>query len=121
MGLIEDENGDGERDGFDESDEIADDDTVVLIDAEGNEREYVILAIFEVEDQDYAMLTPADQVEAEDSDELEVFLFEYHEDEDGTANFAGIEDEPTYEKVKAVGSTLMEQAEVDEGEGEGEE
>ena len=56
---------DDELDDLEEGDD--EDDTVILSDAEGNETEYQFLAIIEVDGESYALLTPTDTEEGEDS------------------------------------------------------
>jgi len=107
MGYDPEENGDGILESFDESEEIEDDELVPIVDDEGVERACVVLAVAEVEGQDYALLAPADQLSDEEGEDLELFLFTYEVDEDGTEVFGGIEDEDVYEKVRDYFSTLL--------------
>lgn len=95
-----------EEDPADEEDE-----TVVLTDADGNETEFVILGIVEVEGEDYALLTPSD---AEDENATEVFIFRYGEDEDGNETFSNVEDEETFGKVRATAEAMFAALENDE-------
>lgn len=104
------DNGQGHVDGFDDSDEI--DEVVIIIDEDDNEQECLILAVIEHDDgQEYALLSPVDQVEQDDGTEIELFILSIKTDENGDDSFGFIEDEEIYEAVKTVFSTLMEQAE----------
>lgn len=107
MGYDPEENGDGILEGFDESEEIEDDELVPIVDDEGVERLCVVLAVAEVEGRDYALLAPAEQLSDEEGEELELFLFTYEVDDDGTEVFGGIDDEDTYLKVRDFFSTLL--------------
>jgi hypothetical protein len=102
-------------DGLDETDALAGPDIVILEDEEGNAMDFALLAIVEVEDQDYALMTPAEQIEDDGGDSMELFLFQYDEEDDGTASFSEIDDEETYERVRDFCATLvdMEDVEVD--------
>lgn len=104
---------DEEVEGFDETDTIEDDDIVVLVDDEGNESECVMLAVIEHEGTDYAALAPVEQVCDGEAEEMEVYLLEYGEDDDGNEWFAAIDDDARYEAVRAIYASLMESAEDD--------
>lgn len=94
-----------------ENDEI---DRIVLEDDEGNELECVVLSVVEMDGTDYALVAPAESYDDESTDTLELLIFQYSEDEvEGAALFAHIEDEATYEKVKAFFAELMEGDGVD--------
>lgn len=107
-------NGEGHVDEFDESEEIDEDDRVVLVDEEGNEHVFVELAVFDFEDRMYAMLSPEDQVTADEEGELEIFLFTYDDTDDG-AIYGEIEDEETYKRVQEYCSAnLLDTGDEDE-------
>jgi hypothetical protein len=95
-------------DELDESEELEGPDIVTLEDDEGNTMEFALLAVVEVDDQDYALMTPLEQMEDEAGDSMDLFLFQYDEAEDDTASFSEIEDEATYEKVREFCSTLVD-------------
>jgi len=84
-----------------------------LEDEEGNAMDFALLAIVEVEDQDYALMTPAEQIEDDASDAMELFLFQYDEEDDGTASFSEIDDEETYERVRDFCATLVDMDDVE--------
>ncbi len=111
---IDPENGDGHVDGFDESEELAEDDLVTITDDDGTEWECAILAVVEHEGDEYALLAPVDQLEDEESDELEMFLFLYEVDDEGVQTFSYIEDDEVYEQVQQAFQVLMEQGGDDE-------
>ena len=52
-----------------------------------------------MEGDNYALLTPADA--DEDSEESEIFIFRYEQDEDGGEIFSDVDDEATFDKVRA--------------------
>ena len=113
MGIDPDENGQGHLDGFDDSEEIDEDDVVTITDEDGVERICVVLAVADVEGRDYALLAPAEQLEDEGGEELELFIFTYDLDEDETEVFGYVDDESTYEKVREFFSTLIGQEQGD--------
>ena len=81
---------------------------VILVDEAGKEHQFMVLAVVEVEEQEYAMLATVDQLEQDDGTELELFLFQYSLDADGNEIFSAIEDDATFEKVRELCSNLME-------------
>ncbi|MFZ5475321.1 MAG: DUF1292 domain-containing protein [Myxococcota bacterium] len=102
------------HDGHDHEDEdLDDDDIVTLSDAEGNETDFQFLGVVEVEGEDYALLTPANDEEAT---ETEIFIFRYEQDEDGGEIFSDVEDEETFQKVRAQAEALF--ASLEEGDEE---
>lgn len=109
MSTDPEDNGDGHVDGFDESEELSDGDQVTIVDDEGNEVNCLVLAVLEHEGEEYALLGRMDQLEADDGEEVEVFVFRQLIDEEGQQVFESIEDEETYEAVRREFSTIMEQ------------
>jgi uncharacterized protein YrzB (UPF0473 family) len=104
---------------LDESDEL---EFVTLVDDDGKEDVFAILLIVEFEGQEYAALTPAAQLEDDESEEQDIFLFVYEEDEDEDGeliqSFSPIEDEAVFEQVSAFCESqlaLLAGVEDDEG------
>lgn len=95
-----------EIESFDESEEL-DEDIVTMVDDEGNEVDFMILAIMEVEGKDYAMLSPVeDLADDADADAVELYFYSYDEEAD---EFGEIEDEDLHDRVQAAFAELMEQ------------
>jgi len=114
--ISSDEEMDEEWSEGDEGDD-EEDDIVTLMDAEGNETDFLFLTVIDVEGEgQFAALTPAD--EDEETDNTEVFLFHYEADEDGGESFAPIEDEDLFAKVQAAAEVHFAQMEHDEECGE---
>lgn len=97
---------DGELDGEEEEDDL-----VVLEDAEGNEREFHFLAVVELDEESYALLTPAEE-QADEEAPAEVFIFHYVVGEEGDESFSHIEDEALFARVQAEAEALF--AEMDD-------
>lgn len=98
------------------ADEEEKDDLVTLVDVDDNEVTFRFLALVEIEEGTFAMLTPADD---DGEDEMEVYLFHYDYDEDEEVeNYASIEDQDLFQKVVAAAEELVvvEDDEGDEGE-----
>lgn len=88
--------------------ELDDDgDVVVLVDAEGNETEYHMLGVVEVDEETFALLTPVEEEEDEESESLEIVLMRYDEDEDGGMIFADIDNDDLFVKVQAMAEKYM--------------
>ena len=99
----------------DHGDEEDDDDSLVTLeDAEGNAQDFVFLATVKVDDEIYALLTPAEEEGAEESETTEIFVFTYESDEDGGEVFGAVEDEEIVAKVQKEAEKLF--AEGDEAE-----
>ena len=88
--------------------ESSGEEVVVLVDEAGQEHQFMVLAVVEVDEQEYAMLATVEQLEQDDGTELELFLFQYDLDTDGNEIFSAIEDDATFEKVRELCSNLME-------------
>jgi uncharacterized protein YrzB (UPF0473 family) len=101
-------NGQGHIDGLDESEIITDEDRVILIDEEGKEYNFVLLALLEVEGQDYAVLGPEDQLTDPSLEEVELSFFRVSPgggpDEE---RFEAVEDEAEFNKVQAACADLL--------------
>lgn len=81
--------------------------TVTFEDEEGNEHHCVVLAITEYEGDEYAMLAPVEQVESNEQEELELYLFRYDVTEDDTEEFSFIEDEAVFAAVQEIFSAMF--------------
>lgn len=60
---------------------------IILLDELGKEQEFVILATFGLDDDDYAALMPADDIESP------TYILRMERDENGELLLAGIEDD----------------------------
>jgi uncharacterized protein YrzB (UPF0473 family) len=108
MGTDPEENGDGHIDEFDESEGFDPEDLVTITDEEGQEIACAILAVMEHEGEEYALLARLDQLRDE-VEELEMFIFRYAMDEEGTQLFSSVEDDETYDAVRDAFSLLISQ------------
>lgn len=86
--------------------------TVVLTDEEGNEHEFELLTILEVESVNYAVLLPMLQPEAdEDAEDIEeeAIILRIGQDEDGNDVLQEIEDDEEWERVAAEYDKLVDE------------
>ena len=81
----------------DEEDDMEDLRVTLTLD-DDEEVECQILTIFDIDDQNYIVLLPVDDEEGDDSEEGEVYIYRYFEDEDGNPSLENIEDEEEYEE-----------------------
>lgn len=84
---------------------------VTLTLEDDSEVECQVLTIFEVEGQDYIVLLPLDSAESEEG---EIFIYRYFEDENGEPGLDNIETEEEFEMVSEVFDQLVEDGEYDE-------
>lgn len=88
-----------------------DEDILVTLSLEGGEEvECEILTIFDVDNQDYIVLLPLDE-NGNENEEGEVFIYRYHEDEEGNPSLSNISDDMEYEAVADRFDELLDEAE----------
>lgn len=86
----------------DEADEI-----IMLLDEEGNEHEFALLDVIEVDGNEYAILIPAGEGEDDEADEAVILRME--QDESGNESLVDIEDEDEFNRVAAAWEELLEE------------
>lgn len=89
----------------DESAEFRDEELLELEDGDGNSRTFALLAVVEVDGQNFAMLAPHQEM-LESEEQLEVAFFAYEEDAEG-ASYSDIEDPALFERVRAYCISLL--------------
>jgi putative Holliday junction resolvase len=85
----------------DEEDEI-----ITLTDEDGNEHEFVVVDVIEVENLEYAILLPID---TEDDEEAEAVILRLEKDADGDDILVDIDAEDEWEKVAQAYEDLLEE------------
>ena len=85
--------------------------TVTLTLDDDTEVECVVLTVFNAGEHEYIALLP---MEGADSEEGEVYLYRYTEDENGAPNLENIEDDDEYEIVADAFDELLDEQEYDE-------
>ena len=98
------------QEGFDEDAQIHDHEIIELTDEDGNTQLFALIAVIEDEGVDYAMMASVEQLEDDESDELEFLIFEYTQTPEGHT-FKEIEDEDVYQRVADFCATLVNQVE----------
>jgi uncharacterized protein YrzB (UPF0473 family) len=76
-------------------------------DESGQDIDFTVMYIFEIEDRNYLCLVPVDQ---EEEEEYEVHFLRY----DGTDTLHPIESDEEWEQVEATFETIMEELEKEE-------
>ena len=94
-------------------DQLEDDEElfVTLTLEDDTEVDCLVVSIFEAAGRDYIALLPT---EGEEHDEGEVFIYRYHEDEDGEPGLDNIETDYEFEIASEAFDQLLEDSEYDE-------
>jgi len=100
-----------------DNEEIFDDEEfpiLILVDEDGEEHEFELLAELEIEDQSYRVLVPAaeDEEEVDEDEEVEVVILKVVYDEEGNEFLADIEDDEEWEKVADAWQELSDNEEI---------
>jgi uncharacterized protein YrzB (UPF0473 family) len=90
---------DTQNDLLDAEELLSEDDFRVLIDGDGNENICVLHRIVDYGGQLYGLLTPVEDYDSEENEEMEVFIFEYRVDEEGNEQFNEVNNDETFEAV----------------------
>ncbi|NLT21369.1 MAG: DUF1292 domain-containing protein [Syntrophomonadaceae bacterium] len=88
---------------------------LILIDEEGIEHQFELLAELEIESDTYRVLLPfvdEEDIEDDEEEELEVIILKVVIDEDGTEFLADIEDDEEWEKVADAWQELVDSEEI---------
>lgn len=83
---------------FSEDDDVNEKDMRVLVDGEGNETICILHRVVDFDGKLYGLLTPYEKYHS-DEEHLEVFIFEYHVDQEGNEQFNEVPDDDTFEAV----------------------
>ena len=87
-------------------------DLVLTLEMEdGSEEDCIVLTIFPMDDKQYIALVPVDQADSEDSD---IYLYGYTEDEDGNPILSDIEDDDEFEAVCDRFDEVLDEEDFDE-------
>lgn len=86
--------------------EEAKEDIVTLVDEDGNEHEFAVVDIIEVDDKEYALLMPAESEGEGDEDSEDVLVLRFEDD-----SLVMIEDEAEFNRVVQYLEELGEQVE----------
>lgn len=87
---------------------------LVLVDEDGEEHEFELLAELEIEDQSYRVLIPVGEDEETDDDEeeVEVVILKVVYDEEGNEFLGDIEDDEEWEKVADAWQELADSEDI---------
>ncbi len=91
-----------------------DDDICVTLDFEdGSQKECEILTIFEADGRDYIVLIPTDE-DTDDEEEGDIYIYRYHEDEEGNPSLEELQSDQEYELVEARFEELLDELDMEE-------
>lgn len=104
------------RDGF--RDDLENDgeefEVLILIDDEGQEHSFELIAELEMENSNYVVVAPIDEeMEDEEDEEVEIVILRAIYDEEGNMYLANIEDDEEWEKVADAWQELAESEEIE--------
>ncbi len=97
-----------------DNEELFDDEEMilVLVDEDGEEHEFELLAELEIDEQSYRVLIPFDEAEPMDEDEeIELVILKAVYDEDGNEFLGAIEDDEEWERVADAWQELIDDEE----------
>jgi len=94
-------------------------DVIVLTDDDGQDHEFELIEILELDEREYAVLAPLDgESDADEVDEDEAIILRVETDENGERVFSDIEDDEEWEKVAEAWESSLDDEELEEGEDE---
>lgn len=86
---------------------------VMLVDEEGEEHPFQLIAELEIEDKTYVVVAPLDDEEEDDEEEAEILILRATYDDEGNISYlADIEDDEEWEMVADAWQELVESEEV---------
>lgn len=85
---------------------------LVLVDEEGVEHQFELLAELEIEQDTYRVLIPLNDEEEEEEDEVEVVILKVVHDEEGNEFLSDIEDDEEWERVADAWQELVDSEEL---------
>lgn len=103
----------------DEHEHLSEDEVITLVDEDGKEHQFALLDVIEVDENEYAILIPAEDSDAEEADEAVILRME--EDDEGNEVLVDIDDESEFERVATAWEELLDEEDgVDDDEDEDE-
>jgi uncharacterized protein YrzB (UPF0473 family) len=104
-----------ERDDFkdDLENEDGDYEVLILVDDDGQEHSFELIAELEMEGQHYVVVAPIDEEADEEEEEVDITILRATFDEDGNMYLADIEDDEEWEKVADAWQELVESEELE--------
>ncbi|MCR5667630.1 MAG: DUF1292 domain-containing protein [Lachnospiraceae bacterium] len=92
---------------------VDENDTDIMVTVEldnGEEMDCEILTIFDIGEQNYIVLLPVDE-HGNPLNDTQVYIYRYHEDENGTPSLDNIQDDAEYEAVAKRFDEIQDQLE----------
>lgn len=87
---------------------------LILIDDEGQEHSFELIAELEMEGNNYVVVAPIEEeFDEEDEEEVEITILRATYDEEGNMYLADIDDDEEWEKVADAWQELMESEEIE--------
>ena len=102
----------------DEHEHLSEDEVITLVDEDGKEHQFALLDVIEVDENEYAILIPAEDGDAEEADEAVILRME--EDDEGNKVLVDIDDEAEFERVATAWEELLDEEDGLDDDDEGE-
>ena len=87
---------------------------VVLVDENGEEHEFALIDVIEVDGEEYTILEPLEADEDADEDQPEAIILKIGQDENGEEILYDIEDDDEWEMVAQKWQEMIEEEEEEE-------
>ena len=101
-----------------EHEHLSEDEVITLVDEDGKEHQFALLDVIEVDENEYAILVPAEDGDAEEADEAVILRME--EDDEGNEVLVDIDDESEFERVATAWEELLDEEDGLDDDDEGE-
>jgi len=86
---------------------------LILVDDDGQEHSFELIAELELEGQHYVVVAPIDEEADEDEEEVDITILKATFDEEGNMYLADIDDDEEWEKVADAWQELVESEELE--------
>ncbi|HMV68274.1 MAG TPA: DUF1292 domain-containing protein [Myxococcota bacterium] len=80
---------------------------VTLPDEDGNERDFALMTMVELDEGTFAVFAPVDQLDDVENPSIDLYAFSYTEAEDGTVDLQPIDDEALLDRVFEIAEEIL--------------
>jgi uncharacterized protein YrzB (UPF0473 family) len=80
---------------------------VTLPDEDGNERDFALMTMVELDEGTFAVFAPVDQLDDAENPSIDLYAFSYAEADDGAVDLQPIEDDELLNKVFEIAEEIL--------------